>query len=650
MSGKLLKTNLGKWGRNTQTFHEHGYATLTFRRVLNFPSYLLVAEMSRRCGNGQYLVERYDELVHLETVYHDYDKLFMREDLVSDLGAMRSFREHADVESPRNSEALNLTLEEMWEDPFLPDKVRDLIGTLDDELLAKVLRAANASHEGERTPEKVNMVADALSDFFDALGCPLKDPVRLARPHLLSLRAADSIASAWEGRPSFKSDVTEVVESIRSTRLFEEPVIHVTSISLNPAFLEARSTSTVVSFLEFYNWLRSLVEERLVNFRLGDVLVPRGSVIEDNSNVIVSIWLGRPGFTGLEELSSIPERVLEDLISIEDRAVAISRSKADFDLRLREALMDSLVPSFNPAPREGITCFSCGRPGARLMKGEELQEMGVRVSEFMRVNKQDLMTLERGMRLGYMRATFKMYGLRRRPEHNDKPLCETCAWLLSRTKPVSGILVTFVMYGVERDFIVRSEPCSDATDPLVERIFSYHLRDVKLRRLLSHTSTRVRRYGLSVLVLEFIRRKDALLPTLVDLLNELMSEFAELKVKLPCGEVRYGLRWALRVGKGMIVTGKVSDYSLLKGLWEPEEYLTHLSKVQEVVSGLRSLGLKPNEVVNKLEGGRGRVAAALLKEIEARPKASLREFISLVEEISSWPHRVRLIDAVREVV
>lgn len=653
MSPALVRTNLGKWGANTQTFYEHGVAVHVFRTVFNFPASLMVANHAKRCGMGQDLLRDYENLVFLESLYHDYDKLYMPEEMVRSVEAMKRFEGHGDVDIPRNREALEKLvndLESGVEDHMLPTDLLSFLRRINADVIKEVLKAVNASHEGMRLPEKVEMVERALKYFFEQVGCPLSDPSHLARAHLLSLRAADSVASAWEGDPSFKSDVTEVVELIRSfQQLVGEPSIHVTAISLNPAIFEARPPSVVSSFLKLYDMIRRFVDGRMIRYSIDGLSVLRGSVIEDNSSLIVAIWLGnsRDGLQ-LDDLVGIPEEVLDDLVTLRHWEIELVKAKADFDAKLRETLLDALYSGFRPkVEANGIPCYSCGRPTARVYGSKELREGGVNPQDF----QGEIISFEKSSQLGYLRAISPyVYGVEERFSHNDYPLCPTCMWLFSRGMPVKGTPVTFILYGMRRSIDTKEPPCTSEMDHLVEKIFSYYLRELVLARLWTVLSTEhARRYGLSVMVSNLSTRGEALLQELLDILRRVSDELRDWKVRLPCGEVRYEFEWALRVGSGPISPGYVWDHVLMRGVWEVEEYHSRLDWASKAISYLRDMGLRPKEVAHKLEGGRARIGAVLLKEMEGRipRKIKLEKFVEAVSFLKTGPGDMRLI---REVV
>lgn len=655
----MIRANLGKWGRSTQTFYEHGIAVHTFRTMFNLPSQYMVARHAKECGMGQELLNSYSDLVFLESLYHDYDKLFVPEDMVRDADAMRRFSEHGNVDAERNREALRMLMSSLQgeETEILPGSVRDLLRRVESVTIENVLRAANASHEGMRTPEKIEMVAEALDSFFEEIGCPLPDPIPLAKAHSMSLRVADSIASAWEGRPSFKSDVTEIVEMIRSLQqMVGEPTIHVISLSLNRALFEARPSSVVSAFLSFYDSLRKIIDTEVVRTGLGGLSLLRGSVIEDNSSLIVAAWLGTPEeeLDMKKEFSNVPDHVLEDLVTYRHWKVDLVAGKGDFDVRLRDALMDALHSGFRPvSTMNGLPCYSCGRPMATVVGSRELKEyLGVSEGTSKGLSE-EMVTLEKSMQLGYLRAISEsVYGHTERLEHNDRPLCPTCLWLFSRSSPESGIPVTFVLYGTDRIMNISSPLCSEDTDPLVVEMFSYYLRELVLSRLRSSFASRdFRRYGLSVMVSLMKSKGEDLLGELKALLSDVREGLDEEGVDLPCGRVTYRFEWGLRIGNGPMSPGMVWDHVLIRGVWTPEDYDALLERVGDSIKKLRNLRLRPEEVVHKLEGDRAQIGAILLKEMDGRiPKGlTLEKFMDLVEYLRE-SQELGALRMVREVL
>lgn len=639
----MIRANLGKWGRNTQTFYEHGVSVHSFRTLFNVPSQRIVAGLAKECGMDQYLLDLYNNLVFLESLYHDYDKLFIPEDMLRDTERMRSFPDHGDIRAERNREALKeliSSLERGDEERYLPTGTINFLRKVDMEVLEEILRAANASHEGMRLPEKVEMVAEALDSFFKQVGCQLSDPLKLslARTHLMSLRVADSIASAYEGKPSFKSDVTEVVdvliaELIRSfQQLIPRPGIHVASFSLNPALLEARSPSVVTSFLSFYDELRKIVDYGMIRKGMGDLYILRGSVIEDNSSIIVAMWVGdrdeAPDLSGLGEISG---EVLQDLVTIRHWSIDLVERKGDFDLELRRTLMDAIHSGFKPvAETDGLPCYSCGRPMARVVTTEDLEDQGLDPKKF----GEEMLTFERSMQLGYLRAiSSPIYGVNSSMNHNDRPLCPTCLWLFSRSTPHKGIPVTFILYGAERIAEISSPPCSEDSDPLVVETYSYYLRNVLLSKLMDSLTFRdLRAYGLGVMSSFMTSKGEELLGDLRTLLHDVGEKLKVWSEELPCGVVRYEFKWGLRVGNGPVSEGKIWDHTLLKGVWSPEEYEKLLGVVEEAIRKIRSLRLRPDEIAHKLGGGDAHMSAVLLKEMGERiPKElTLTKFMEIV--------------------
>ncbi len=650
----MIRTNLGKWGKNTQTFYEHGIAVYTFRTIFNFPSQLIVANHARRCGMGQDLLNFYERLVFLESLYHDYDKLYVPKDMLQNITAMRKFEGHGNIEAPRNKESLNMVISDIEsgkEDLILPTDVISFLRSIDENILRKVLRAANASHEGMRLPEKVELVKDALKSFFNEIGCPISDLTSLSKAHLLSLRSADSVASAWEGNPSFKSDVTEVVELIRSLQqMMGEPIIYITTISLNPTIFEARSSTVASSFLNFYDAIRKWVDTYLIRYNMNGLSVLRGSVIEDNSYLIAAIWLGgsQDSLKLSDTLKEIPKGILDDLFTLRQWDIRIVESKADFDVKLRNTLMNALYSGFKPVDEsDGITCYSCGRPLARIYEPKDLRDLGINSKYF----SNDLITLERSYQLGYLRAISPyIYGLRGL-SHDDRPICPTCMWLLSRGKPINGTPVTFLFHGIRRRASLEGSLCSKEMDPLVERIFSYYLREIILARLWSVISTQnTRKYGLSVMVSDASKYGERLVMEVKDLLSIVMGKLEEMSIDLPCGKVSYEMEWGMRIGSGPISLGYVWDHTLLKGVWRTGDYLNALDWVSKAISYLKDLRLKPEEVAHKLEGGTARISAVLLKQIGGRPKGvTLDMLIRVVNFFAEKPGASKLLKEVINV-
>ncbi len=659
MPPAMIRANLGKWGRNTQTFYEHGIAVYTLRTIFNLPSQYVIARHAKECGMGQELLDSYSDLVFLESLYHDYDKLFVPEDMVRDMDAMRRFDGHGNLDVERNKEALRLLMSSLLDEEMaiLPSSVRDLLREVEGSIIENVLRAANASHEGMRTPEKIEMVAEALGSFFDEIGCPLPDPIPLAKAHSMSLRVADSIASAWEGGPSFKSDVTEIVEMIRSLQqMVGEPAIHVISLSLNRALFEARPTAVVSAFLGFYDSLRKIVDKEIVRTEWGGLSLLRGSVVEDNSSIIVAVWLGAPEeeFNLRKEFSNVPNNILEDLVTLRHWKINLVAGKENFDVRLRDALVDALHSGFRPVPTDkGFPCYSCGRPMAKVLDTKELREYLGDSEGVSRGLSGEMVTLEKSMQLGYLRAVSdSIYNYKGRLEHNDRPLCPTCLWLFSRSSYDSGVPVTFVLYGTERIMEITSPPCSGDTDPLVVEVFSYYLRELMLSKLRSSfTSRDFRRYGLSVMVSLMKSRGEDLLGELNSLLSDLMEGLGEEKVVLPCGRVTYKFEWGLRIGNGPMSPGQVWDHILVRGVWDPEDYVELLERIGKSIKKLRNLGLKPEGMVHKLEGDRAQIGAILLKEMDGKiPKGlTLEKFMDLVEYLRE-SRELGALRMVREVL
>ncbi len=655
----MIRANLGKWGRSTQTFYEHGVAVYTFRTMFNLPSQHIVVRYAKECGIGQELLNSYNDLVFLESLYHDYDKLFVPEDMVRNAEAMKRFSEHGNVEAERNREALRILMSSLEgeEASILPSSVRDLLRKVESSTIENVLRAANASHEGMRTPEKIEMVAEALSSFFEEIGCPLSDPIPLAKAHSMSLRVADSIASAWEGRPSFKSDVTEIVEMIRSfQQIVGSPTLHVISLSLNRALFEARPSSVVSAFLSFYDSLRKLVDTEVVRTRLGGLSLLRGSVIEDNSSLIVAAWLGTPEdeLDLKKEFSNVPSNVLGDLVTYRHWKVDLVADKRNFDVMLRDALMNALHSGFRPVlTKSGLPCYSCGRPMAVVMDSKELKKYLSGSPETSKALSDEMITLEKSMQLGYLRAiSGSVYGHTERLEHNDRPLCPTCLWLFSRSSPEGGTPVTFVLYGTDRIMNVSSPLCSEDTDPLVVEMFSYYLRELVLSKLRSSFVSRdFRRYGLSVMVSHMKSKGEDLLGELKALLSDIREGLGDEGVDLPCGRVTYRFEWGLRIGNGPMSPGMVWDHALIRGVWAPEDYDKLLERIGDSIKKLRDLRLRPEEVVHKLEGGRAQIGAVLLKEMDGRiPKGlTLEKFMDLVEYLRE-SQELGALRMVREVL
>jgi hypothetical protein len=648
MSARLVRTDLGKWGRVTQTYEEHVHAVWVFRKP--FLTVLRVWLRGRLAERGlgekdidNFWMNQYLPLAAFETRWHDYDKLFVPEDRLADLCR---FSWHATPSDPANSAALMQVLQENTES--LPG---------DEHLCAKVLRAANFAHEGLFTPDKAKEMHAALSAFGRAVGWPLDDGEYsvTANIHLAALRAADAVASAQE-RPAFKDDVSRFTNLV--AQFTPGSALRIVSVAFETSFGQSPVGSVLAGYYRFYDSAYK---------GLLKILQDCGHVVGDNTRTLLGIALSNEPSKAMQEswwnatrdgLGLEPEAaaLLKNLCSFEAVDVDPAARPADFDAVLRRELLNGLGKAhINNSGKHGFPCGSCGRRVVRRPLDEAHQSL-----------KKEVASPESRGDFGFNQDVKRhLLGLETRIDKSKLLVCPDCDGL-ARLAPPEPCQAVVVIGGSRRKYERRSaslQLTSTVGDPLTQALFSFLQQQDVLARLANTVSLaggESERIAGSAIIVRFT-------PSLAGLLNGFVKPVLEAmetqRIALPDAWVDDELECGLRVGAGaLFMGGRLHDTVYLPGVYPAHAYKQRLELVFRLHMTLSKLSGKGEYeralyalLVEHEAGASARALLCAENEIDkilrgdTRAKLSLEEVLGVVDLVVAAPGAVEDLLRLRKV-
>ncbi len=625
MAASYVRTNLGKWGKQRQTFWEHGYLTHVFRRTLNYPA-IVTLKSAVKCDDMERLIDNYLSLTTVEDYFHDYDKLYVPAEMLNPVDIAR-FKDHGNIDSERNRKALKLLIEDLNTQRFIHvkniERDIDIVFAISEGFIERALRAANFSHEGDRTPEKFSMVAGVLKEFVEAHGCLVDNAyfIDFARIHMFTLRVADSIASAYR-KPAFKSDVTEYLNII--DQKLGKYVFHVSSVLFNPVFIESLRYDVTKGYFYVYNRVYKALDSWIKD---------KGIIVEDRLSLIVALWLG-PEENGIQGMASqiagelYLTDVHEDIFHCEEQIVDPRADPTGFDSELRMKILE-LMLKYPPVEHADLMpCNSCGRPVVgRLWKS--ITELGNYIGDEAKSKAKEageMRSLETMGNLGYIKTVSeRLYGISSSQICNSSiPLCNSCSklikvWAENYTLPRKGeILFTVYIPEVNRDSYRTTEDMKitgEQSDMLASILYSYHLK--QLLTTLIYNSLEVRAsemIGVSAITIPVLFLSEVTEP--IEQVLKVLMDNDLLRVKLPDSVVEYKPNFGMRIGAGpMSADGKVWDHSVLPGVYDVETYVRRMKRAKKLYDSLNILPRSKREdflsYLFALEGCNNRVAPAI---------------------------------------
>lgn len=557
----VQQTNLGKWGKITQTYREHGHAVWVFRALFLTPLFKVLTDALKKRGlSGEDIQEiktDYLGLIQFETYNHDYDKLYIPANMLGDLGR---FRWHGDVESQANKLALKR----------ITDDTRQTWNNIaSEEVTSSVLKSANVSHEGILTPEKLAYVFNALGKFFKEtykIDVDTASLDKLTKSHVYSLRVADSIASAEIG-VAYKDDVSKVVNLFQALD-FSDHCIYVIAVSFNPVFSQSKLATVLSAYYEIYDdtykWLKEWVEFK-------------GTIIADNVFSIVAIYtasksendVSKALLAHFKEKYDISESMIKDICAASTAEVDFLNDPTNFDQTLKSKIMDAFAVLFPlQVTQIGLPCASCGRPIVnKLTEGKTIE------NKFL---KDEVDSLETRGDFGFIASATKdilHIELGKNPWSN-MILCESCIAIGELTKEFS--LGTIAFGSVKREYRRKLRHAHELTnekyDPLVSLLFSHKLKQEiidDIRNQAAASGSSAKRIAGSVLLVNFTSTISGIFGGVIDPLTK-----GKIKSEtLPDAEITYAIDVGIRFGTGaLILNNMVYDHEFLKGIFQINEY------------------------------------------------------------------------------
>lgn len=646
MAASYIRTNLGKWGRQCQTFWEHGHLTHVFRRTLNYPA-IVTLKSTVKCNDMEQLINNYLSLTTVEDYFHDYDKLYVPEDMLNSVD-MTKFKGHGDIYSERNKVALQMLMEDL--DANTLPHVRGIMGdiqqvlSVSEDFLQRVLRAANFSHEGDRTPEKFSMVAGVLKEFVEAHGCIIDEAffIDFARIHMFTLRVADSIASAYR-KPAFKSDVTEYLNII--DQKLGRYVFHISSVAFNPVFIESLRYDVTKGYFHVYNRVYNVLDEYVRD---------KGVIIEDKLSLIVAVWLGPEERAVQRMLLQLVDRldisdVWKDIFHLDDCVVDPRENPKGFDVEIRSKMLEMMLKEYPSTQRGGLMpCNSCGRPAVDKV-WKSLKELATYIGEEATGRTKragEIRSLEKMGNLGYIKnVSERLYGIRSSQViHSSIPICKSCSklikvWAENYSPPRKGeILLTAFIREVDR-LSARTRDDMDITgeqsDVLASTLYSYHLKKLLTDEIYSKLRAKSpEKVGVSAITVPILDFTD--ISPSISTVIEITADESLLRVELPDRVVEYKPNYGIRIGVGpMSAGGKLWDHSVLPGVYNVESYLSRIKKAERLYDFIKAL---PKSRKEDLQGylysliGCRRMSTAIGRILKAVPSGKERIAVKRIEK------------------
>jgi len=637
VSAKLLRTNLGKWGRTTQTYEEHVHAVWVFRKPLLAVVYAHLRDSLSRQGRSEDDIEGfwqndYLPLAERETRWHDYDKLFVPQDR---LGELSVFSWHGHPDDPANVAALAQVLQEDSE-----------IAAGDRRVWSAVLRAANFAHEGLLTPDKAAAVRAGLASFGGQSGWPIRDTDygALANIHVATLRAADAIASAQE-RPAFKDDVSRLTNIVAG--LIPGSRLRIVAITFETAFSQSPVSGVLSGYYRFYDSAYK---------GLVTALSHCGHVVGDNARTLLGVALTaepveamrkRWWSTTCAELGMALEAdTFQDWCSFDATDIDLLSGPADFDATLRREMFTGLAKAHLAGLGErGFPCGSCGRRVVNRPLDEADSSL-----------KDEVASPERRGDFGFAQDVRRyLFGLETRIDKSKLLVCAACDQLarLATPGPPQGILV---MGGYKRKYERLSgtlELTSPVGDPLTRALLSFPQQQDVLARLANTVSLaggESQRVAGSAVRVRFTGTLAGLLSAFVE---PVLKAVETTETCLPDGSVYDELEFGLRVGPGaLIMGGKLHDTVHLPGVYSPGAYRQRLQqarRLHEVLSKLAEAEYERALYSLRTERAVAAVARRLLsseddiaKILKGRkgPKLSMDEVLEIANLSAAAPSAV----------
>lgn len=628
----LKKTNLGKWRFETQTYAEHTETVWVFRQLFLSPFFKYLSQLLSP-EEVQETRSDIDKVLKLETIYHDYDKLFVPEERVKD---MLKFHWHANLSAPENEPALEALLAELEQDGEV-EWDKSLISRTQ---LKSLLQNANVCHNGNFTDEKWRLARNTYERFFSEnerfkWTFAQEEWNQLTNWLAYSIRVADAVASAKEESAAFKTDVSKFTEFLRLG--MPEAKIAVFSVHLNTVFSESSSASVLQGYYTLYNTFF---------VSLAELLKTEGVLIFDSANTIVGIRLSEEdpaAFLGSIR-DKVAEKLLRDIKPIIDKQtekldVSLSKAKTDnqrasifkkknqldeFDRRLsnraeledfvkpilqvktktidclsrvvdydellKHQLIESIYDSFTSDIRKtGLPCSSCGR---------NVISEGAKSDKLNQAIQNENTSLEGRGDFGSLRTIGRNIFQTTSLDKSDIFICPDCCFL----SDISGgrFAQTTVAIGHIKRNYQASAPSLGLTNDIISElpklVYSFIVKQRLIEEINKHVSIdnpSKQLIAKSFVILNYTTTPEKIFSDFVEPLHQCLRD---IHTPLPDGQVHYSADFGVRIGTGAMLFNKsVIDNEFLKCALNFEDYYEMFRVAYELNERIRNIGSQEKE-------------------------------------------------------
>lgn len=649
----IVKTNLGKWKYEFQSYHEHAETVWVFRQLLLSPFFYYLQDQLGDIHDLN-LKDDLKKIFKIETLYHDYDKLYIEAKNVANL---KSFNWHADVNSNENKIALDALLADEIE---IASKLIDGDLFEDDDQVKDFLRNANVAHDGRITNSKWENAKKTYSRLFSALlGNEFEsiDMDVITNWLCYSIRVADSIASSSEERVSYKSDVSKYTDLVHHAMPNAKVYIH--SISFNTVFSESSSATVLQGYYTLYDAAYK---------SLTDILEFDGVAIMDNSRTIVGMELSEnsqdefknallnrvSGKLTNPQLSSI-----DNLLQISTQTVDILSNIVEYDKLIKTEVLNAIFSSFNSEDlMNGFSCASCGRSVITNKASKELPK----------ALKEETLTLESRGDFGIVKSIGKIIHETKSLDKSALFLCDDCITLANFVNEGHLIKKHFTTISISELERYYKPTCKDLnltnkagkelqTAILPKLIYGFKRKQDLLSKIKQEVqeNPKTNLIASSFIILEYTNTPQKMWNNFVD---PLLKCLEPIVISLPDGQLIYEANYGIRIGTGpMFYEKQIVDNEFLKGLYNFNEYGGRFESVKNLDKLLSKIDNGPKENAVLVSNLNTNNLPSLIKDIlkidmlfysqRKKPKLDFDDFISLSTFIKNKPDSIAYLRQVR---
>ncbi len=660
---KIIKTNLGKWKYEFQSYHEHVETVWVFRQLLLSPLFQYLVD---QIGNIDDIKDDLKKIFRIETLYHDYDKLYIESGKVANL---TSFKWHADITSNENQTALNALMADSTEEAFaLIDG--DLFE--DENQVREFLKNANVAHDGRLTDTKwenakivyTRLFKSLLGNDFDTVGMDV-----ITNWLCYSIRVADSIASSPEDSISYKSDVSKFADLVRHSMPNAHVYIH--SISFNTVFAESSSATVLQGYYTLYDAVyKALIE----------LLEIDGVIIIDNSRTIVGLQLSEKNsddfnarfMSKLHEKLEIQPQIdsVESIFQVNSQMIDMFSNITTYDVVIKETLLNQIFSVFSYEPKRiGYACTSCGR--SIILEGKSSDEVKSKSESL----DQETTSLESRGDFGTIRniSSIILETKKQDRQKNKLFVCDDCMTIASCVKVnklIQKFFTTISISELERSYKTTHKELNLTnkagkelqTAILPKLIYGFKRKQDLLNRIKGEVQINPNSINLiagSFIILEYTNTPQKMYNNFIEPLLKCLEPIC---IDLPDGQLIYEANFGIRIGTGpMFYENQIIDNEFLKGLFKFSEYASCFNEAKELNNLLSKMDNEIKENAVLVSSLNTSMLPSLIKELlkidallykprdkkRFAPKLMFEEVVELATYIQEHPDSIAYLRQVK---